>query len=82
MTHTLENYTLYYSPYCPFCVRVTDAFKQMDVTVELRDTNDPEYRNELIAGGGKATVPCLKHPDGRWQYESLDIINYVKKKVS
>ncbi len=27
-------------------------------------------------------VPCLKHPDGNWQYESDDIITFLKKKAT
>lgn len=36
---------------------------------------------ELVTGGGRATVPCLRieQDDGavEWMYESLDIIKYI-----
>ncbi|WP_372367464.1 glutathione S-transferase N-terminal domain-containing protein [Candidatus Uabimicrobium sp. HlEnr_7] len=76
-----KDYTLYYSPYCPFCVRVLNAFKGLDIEISMKDTGDSANKKELVNGGGKATVPCLKHPDGTWQYESLDIIDFVKKKL-
>ena len=78
----LKDYTLYYSPYCPFCVRVLTAFKELNVTVTMKDTGDSANKQELINGGGKGTVPCLKHPDGTWQYESLDIIKFMKEKLN
>jgi len=49
------------------------------VALELGDVSqDPERRAELIAGGGRATVPCLRieDPDNgavTWMYESRDI---------
>ncbi len=40
-----------------------------------------DYRNELMAGGGKTQVPCLRISDGaseQWMYESRDIVEYLK----
>jgi glutathione S-transferase len=38
--------------------------------------------DDLIAGGGKNQVPCLRieNEDGvvRWLYESIDIVRYLK----
>jgi glutathione S-transferase len=43
-------------------------------------------RAELIAGGGKGQVPCLRieTDDGnvRWLYESADIIAYLREQAS
>jgi glutathione S-transferase len=39
-------------------------------------------RDELIQGGGKPTVPCLKierNGEDRWLYESGDIIAYLEQ---
>ncbi len=81
MTKTWEGYIFYYSPYCPFCVRVTNVIDQLGIKMEMRDTiSSSEYREELIKGGGRSTVPCLLHPDGTWQYESMDIIAFLEKK--
>ena len=42
---------------------------------------DAQARDELVAGGGRATVPCLRieQPDGtyEWMYESRDIVAYL-----
>ena len=49
----------------------------------LRDIlSQPGYNAELIAGGGKNQVPCLRIEDDeggvRWMYESIEIIQYLK----
>jgi glutathione S-transferase len=39
-------------------------------------------RRELVEGGGRATVPCLRiERDGEvhWLYESRDIIDYLRR---
>ena len=78
----MEQYLLYESPICGFCQRVRRFLDQAGIHVEGRDTlRDPEARRELIAGGGRATVPCLRiERDGQvtWLYESLDIIEYLR----
>ena len=73
--------SLYYSPWCPFCVRVVNALKRMSVKVELRDTGDRNFLLQLKNGGGKTQVPCLLIDNGgqkQWLYESDDIITYLK----
>ena len=55
----------------------------MELDIELRDINSiPEFASELIAGGGKPQVPCLRiesaDGDVRWLYESMDIIQYLQ----
>lgn len=41
-------------------------------------------KNELLVGGGKTQVPCLRieHEEGdvQWLYESEDIIRYLKQR--
>lgn len=78
----LQHHVLYESPICGFCHRVRRFLEQAGIHVESRDTlRDPEARRELIAGGGRATVPCLRiDNDGEvsWLYESLDIIDYLR----
>lgn len=78
----MNSYILYYSPYCPFCVRVLYALNGKQHDIELRDTGNAKYRNELQQGGGKSQVPCLRiEQDGKvqWMYESGDIIQYLKQ---
>jgi len=75
---------LYYYPTCPFCVAVLNVFDQMDLDIELRNIfADPQWRQELIQGGGKKTVPCLRIEDDTrnvtWMYESREIIYYLRE---
>jgi glutaredoxin 2 len=45
--------------------------------------SQPCNNANLIAGGGKNQVPCLRIEneagDVRWMYESIDIIRYLMK---
>ena len=55
---------------------------QHGLDLPLKDTMmDAEARAELVAGGGRATVPCLRieNADGsyQWMYESRDIMAYL-----
>ncbi len=55
--------------------------------IEMRDIHQqPPWRQELLAGGGKTQVPCLRigRPAGevQWLYESMDIINYLARQFS
>lgn len=76
-----EHYVLYQYESCGFCRRVRQFLDQAGISVEMRDTlRDPEARRELVEGGRRGTVPCLRiERDGevRWLYESRDIINYL-----
>jgi len=77
------QFSLYYYDQCPFCQRVLQAIKQKSVKVDLRNTlTNPKNKQELVNGGGRTTVPCLKieeNGETRWMYESMDIINYLAK---
>ncbi len=78
----MPNLELYYSRYCPFCIRVLEAIKTMGLKLELRDTDNPKFHQELVKGGGKQQVPCLKITKGsqaKWLYESADIVQYLRK---
>ena len=82
---TTESYVLYYYEGCPFCARVQRFLDSRGIKMPMRDILvDPAARRELVAGGGRPTVPCLEitRTDGsvRWMYESLDIIDYLKAK--
>ena len=75
--------TLYQDPTCPFCRRVLAFLDQIEKTVPMRDTwRDLEAYRELVVGGGRGTVPCLRIKEGEgretWLYESLDIISYLQ----
>jgi glutaredoxin len=68
---------------CPFCIKTRRAIKRLSLNIEQRDAlRDPQSRRELLEGGGKIKVPCLRIPgeDGQatWLYESDDIIRYLE----
>lgn len=80
-----DDLALYYFDSCPFCQRVLRAMELLGVDIPLRNVQqEPAYRDELVAGGGKRTVPCLRiaNPDGTdtWMYESADIIEYLTRR--
>ncbi|MEM8768502.1 MAG: glutathione S-transferase N-terminal domain-containing protein [Pseudomonadota bacterium] len=78
-----EHYELFHSETCGFCHRVRHYFAQAGWEIPLRDVNrDRDARAELMAGGGRTMVPCLKITRGEqvtWMYESLDIIDYLEQ---
>lgn len=68
--------TLYYSPSCPYCVKVVDFMEGNNISLEKKDVREPSIKAELIEIGGKGQVPCLVR-DGKPLYESADIINWL-----
>jgi glutaredoxin len=70
---------------CPFCIKVRRFMKKNNINVPLRDAkNDEHFRQELLNGGGRVKVPCLKISnagDVKWLYESNDIIAYFQENV-
>jgi len=78
-----KSHALYYSKYCFFCQKVLRFLRGKDLNIEMRSTSDRVYQSELIEGGGKGQVPCLRIDDGsgnvQWMYESDDIIRYFSK---
>ena len=74
---------LYQFKTCPFCIKVRQEMRRLSLNIELRDAqHDAANREALSQGGGKAMVPCLSIRDdqgnGRWLYESGDIIAYLR----
>ena len=79
-----ENLVLYQYKTCPFCVKVRRAIAGLSLNIETRDTQrDPAIREQLLQGGGKIKVPCLKVTDKNgtttWMYESDRIIQYLQE---
>lgn len=85
LDQSTEHMSLYQLNACPFCVKVRRAMKRQGLNIELRDIHQGNYLEELIANGGKRTVPCLRidSADGNttWMYESSDIVAYLDKHV-
>ena len=83
----IEGYQLYYFSTCPYCMIVRLALWWLGLKVPLKDILfHPGNNADLIAGGGKSQVPCLRIEneigDVRWMYESIDIIRYLKSELN
>ena len=79
--------TLFQYKACPFCVKVRRAMKRQSLPIETRDAKRcATAREELLAGGGKLKVPCLKIEDNEgkvsWMYESTEIIDYLEQRFA
>lgn len=73
---------LYQFRTCPFCIKVRREIRRLSLNIEKRDArNDAHSRDELLQGGGKVKVPCLRITDHdgnvRWLYESAEINRYL-----
>ena len=78
---------LYNSDSCWFCARVRQTIDRLGAQVEIRDAvGNAQYRAELLQGGGKTQVPCLRIEDAtghvRWMYESADICRYLEEQAA
>lgn len=82
-----ERLALYHFEGCPYCTRVRNVLRELDLEVELRDTlYDGDHAAELARATGRQTVPVLRieQPDGsvRWLPESADIIAYLRNRFA
>mgnify|MGYP002151876298 CR=1 FL=1 len=82
-----KSLTLYQYKACPFCVKVRRSMKRQSLPIETRDAKrSPAAKEELLAGGGRLKVPCLKIEDEsgqtNWLYESKDIISYLEERFT
>ncbi len=78
---------LYQFKTCPFCIKVRQEMRRLSLRIEIRDAQTAGIaRDELIAGGGRAMVPCLRitDPSGNhtWMYESGAIIAYLRDRFA
>ena len=78
-----RDLVLYEFRTCPFCIKVRQEMRRLSLPIERRDAQHAgPNRDALVAGGGKAMVPCLRitEADGsvRWLYESGAIINTLR----
>lgn len=84
--NTSETYQLFQTETCPFCYRVRLFMDERGIDVPSRDiSRDAQAYQELVQGGGRQTVPCLRiaRPDGvEWMYESVDIMRYLAEKAA
>ena len=69
---------LYKFDSCPYCRLVQRTIDELNIALEFRDTrSETGRRDELIARGGRAQVPCL-FVNGEAMYESADIVTFLK----
>ena len=79
----LAGHVLYHFQISWYSKPVREALYTMPIKIEMKDTLiDDQAFQELLKGGGKDQVPCLKIESAsgtRWMYESKDIIRYLKE---
>ncbi len=75
---------LYHFPACPFCHIVRREMRRLSLDIPQRNIQQSRvWHKELLRGGGKGQVPCLRIKDNkgeRWMYESDAIIKYLRKR--
>lgn len=74
---------LYHFTVCPYCSKVRRALRRLSLNIELRNAaTNAQHRAELLQGGGKLQVPCLRvtgaDEQSEWLYESDEIIAYLR----
>ncbi len=79
--------TLYQYRACPFCVKVRRSMKRLSLPIETHDAKRSETaKTELLNGGGKLKVPCLRVIDDtgseNWMYDSKEIIVYLEQRFA
>lgn len=78
--------TLYEMKSCSCCAKVRRHVRWLNIPLPSKDLKRSYiYQKELLAGGGRAQVPCLKieKPTGiKWLYESDDIILYLDRRFA
>jgi len=82
----VTGHQLYYFSTCLYCLIVRFALWWLGLKIPLKEIMfHPENNAELVAGGGKSQVPCLRIENGngdiQWMYESIDIIRYLRKNL-
>ncbi|WP_144392083.1 glutathione S-transferase N-terminal domain-containing protein [Pleionea sediminis] len=79
----VKSLALYQFSLCPFCVKVRRKMHKLNLPIEIRDAKSQgTFRDELLNGGGKIKVPCLRietQQGARWMYESSDINRYLER---
>jgi len=76
--------TLYGHTTCIFCRDVNNVIDQLDINIKVKNTfKYPEYKQDLLIGGGDTSVPCLRitfqFGNDHWLYDSTAIIDFLIK---
>lgn len=77
---TFDNMYIYIKPGCPYCAKVGAFMEEAGIEMEYRNVLEGTNKEDLVALGGKAQVPCLV-VDGQPMYESMDIISFLSEKI-
>jgi glutaredoxin len=82
-----SNLAMYQFKTCPFCIKVRQEMRRLSLPIETRDAQaEGPHRDELVRGGGRAMVPCLRIAEAngevRWLYESSAIIAYLRERFA
>jgi glutaredoxin-related protein len=75
--YTNYNLVLYMNPRCGYCQKVLDYLNNNNISIPMKNTQDPGVRGELVRIGGKGQIPCLVI-NGEALYESDAIIEWFK----
>jgi len=72
---------LFHKEECPFCQKVRQFMSDQNISyVSVVSKTGAPSRDILEKLGGKGQVPFLIDTDqGKWMYESDDIIHYLKE---
>jgi len=75
---------LYVKTNCGFCRIVEEVLHKMGIDYDRRDIYEKEeYKTELLEKGGKTQTPfMIDEEKGIEMYESIDIIEHLKKNYS
>lgn len=84
-----SGWSLYYFDGCFFCSRVHRAIDRLSLHIELRNIyQDRRHYDDLVRGGGRSTVPCLRIPGAgsgapdTWMYESAEIVAFLEDRFA
>ena len=80
----VKSLALYQTQACPYCAVVRHAINRLELEIEQRDIFvSHANRADLLSGGGKTQVPCLRIESStgqiEWLYETADIIQYLER---
>tara|TARA_Y100001970_G_C14130243_1_gene801307 strand:+ start:210 stop:578 length:369 start_codon:yes stop_codon:yes gene_type:complete len=78
-----KSLTLYEFYLCPFCIKVRRHMHRLNLPIQQKDAKrNKAYELELIEGGKKRKVPCLRierDSGTEWMYESSQIKAYLSE---
>ena len=82
-----RDLVLYQFQTCPFCIKVRQEIRRLSLNIDKLDAQkEGKNRQDLMAGCGKAKVPCLKITDSagnsQWMTDSTKIMAYLRERFA